>query len=132
MNRENAQKLVDLMQLAEFETIISNMDIKYKYAHVIAAYAKGATVQIRSDDPSDDWDDIEAPNFNAEDMEYRVKPVRAVVWFRVYKTPNGIIGVWIEDTLEATISSDCLPYPDCEWVTSPACTEVEKPYRSFK
>lgn len=131
MDRESAQKLVDLMELPEFENIIDCMDAKFKHFNIIKAYAKGAEVQLRSGS-SDDWGDIESPNFNAVGLEYRVKPAQAVVWFRVYKTEAGLIGVWVEDTLDALFDTSCLPYPDCEWVNSPACTEVDRLYRSFK
>lgn len=131
MNRENMQKFVDLMKLPEFKYMINNMDIKHKYFHVMEAYAKGAEVQLRLN-PDDDWEDIELPNFNGIGTEYRVKPARKVVWFRVYKDNNGYLGVWVECMLEALLSTKCLPNPAWEWVTSPACTEVDIPYKTFK
>lgn len=129
MDRKAAQNFIELVDSFTLKDKILYLELLYKHYYVVKAYAEGEDIQVKSENPGSEWLDIEDPSFDSS-LEYRVKPKTKCMWYRVYKTPEGFIGVWVGITRDEV--EDVQAPHDGEWVNSPSSTTVERPYRSFK
>lgn len=97
---------------------------KHKWEDVINAYADGYEVQYRVRNTGQ-WNTLDAPCFDDNTLEWRVKPNIVVKWFRMALTTMGVIAVNIDNSsLDNPAEYDVMGF--IKWIGSPASIEVEE------
>ena len=76
--------------------------MKHKNYDVIVDWAEGKTIQVRCIDTT--WIDVlpqsEVPNFNAENLEWRVKPQPTIIKYRLALMRNTTDPCYIDSSVE--------------------------------